>query len=152
MLAMMCKFETNLPRRSRDMTRSATWSANGNIEISPVFLYQLRELIENQLTQRIFHLPRGLSRPPIPSPYMVRSTSRNGVPQQRLGRSGSQTYSKPMPSTENSSYRDNVSKWGTLHYAKGHSAQSELLWRIYQCALWYLLMFLCNWGVRSNII
>jgi hypothetical protein len=31
---------------------------------------------------------------------------------------------------------------------KGHSAQSDLFWRIHQnAALCYLLLFLCNWGV-----
>jgi hypothetical protein len=35
-----------------------------------------------------------------------------------------------------------------MRYAKGHSAQSDLFWRIHQhAALCYLLLFLCNWGV-----
>ena len=38
----------------------------------------------------------------------------------------------------------------TLHYAKGHSSQSDLFWRIHQnTALCFLLFYLCNLGVYN---
>jgi hypothetical protein len=36
--------------------------------------------------------------------------------------------------------------------AKGHSARSDLFWRLHQYAAFcYLLKFLCNWGVHFNL-